>query len=154
MLQDGAYAGLVLLCDHRCIRLHCAFGRQLEFKLCCDGVDAALIAPVRVNAEITRDGENPRRGARHPRIEQIGLAPDIDHGFLRELFRSIRGRAGYVAGRSTLFYGTFGVGYARVENVFTTTNTTNTFTDTGNDNRNAVVRDPAGTLVELVAKRG
>lgn len=26
--------------------------------------------------------------------------------------------------------------------------------DTGNDNRNAVVRDPDGTLVELVAKRG
>lgn len=26
--------------------------------------------------------------------------------------------------------------------------------DTGNDNRNAVVLDPAGTLVELVAKRG
>lgn len=25
--------------------------------------------------------------------------------------------------------------------------------DTGNDNRNAVVRDPDGTLVELVAKR-
>ena len=47
---------------------------------------------------------------------------------------SIRGRAGYVAGQSTLFYGTFGVGYARVKNEFTTTNTVNTFSDNGDRN--------------------
>lgn len=44
---------------------------------------------------------------------------------------SIRGRAGYVAGESTLFYGTFGVGYARIDNYFTSTNGVNTFSDTG-----------------------
>lgn len=45
-----------------------------------------------------------------------------------------RGRVG-LAARSTLFYGTGGVGYARVKNRFTTTNTANAFTDNGNANR-------------------
>lgn len=48
---------------------------------------------------------------------------------------SIRGRAGFTPNNSTLFYGSAGAGYARVMNRFTTTNTANTFTDTGNDNR-------------------
>lgn len=47
---------------------------------------------------------------------------------------SERGRVGFAA-RNTLFYGTGGVGYARINNIFTTTNTANTFTGNGNDNR-------------------
>lgn len=47
---------------------------------------------------------------------------------------SIRGRAGYAANK-TLFYGSFGAGYARIKNDFTTSNTANAFTSTGDDNR-------------------
>lgn len=47
---------------------------------------------------------------------------------------SIRGRAGYAADK-TLFFGSFGAGYARINNEFTTSNTANSFTSTGNDNR-------------------
>lgn len=46
-----------------------------------------------------------------------------------------RGRAGYVAGDSTLFYGTFGVGYARINRDFITNNTANTFTGSGRRNQ-------------------
>lgn len=45
-----------------------------------------------------------------------------------------RGRLG-LAARNTLFYGTGGVGYARVKNRFTTTNTANAFSGNGDDNR-------------------
>lgn len=45
-----------------------------------------------------------------------------------------RGRVGFAA-RNTLFYGTGGVGYARINNIFTTTNTANAFTTNGDDNR-------------------
>lgn len=45
-----------------------------------------------------------------------------------------RGRVGFAADH-TLFYGTGGVGYARVKNRFTTTNTANAFSGNGNDNR-------------------
>jgi outer membrane immunogenic protein len=47
---------------------------------------------------------------------------------------SIRGRAGYAA-NTTLFYGTFGAGYARIDRQFASTNTTNTFTGTGKRNQ-------------------
>ncbi len=47
---------------------------------------------------------------------------------------SIRGRAGYAA-NTTLFYGTFGVGYARIDRSFSTTNTANTFTGRGDRNQ-------------------
>ncbi|KQN24170.1 hypothetical protein ASF00_15020 [Sphingomonas sp. Leaf34] len=43
---------------------------------------------------------------------------------------SARGRLGYAA-NTTLFYGTFGVGYANIDNSFTTGNTANTFTTNG-----------------------
>ena len=43
---------------------------------------------------------------------------------------SIRGRVGYAA-NTTLFYGTFGVGYANIDNSFTTGNTANTFITNG-----------------------
>jgi outer membrane immunogenic protein len=45
----------------------------------------------------------------------------------------LRARLGYAAD-NTLFYATGGGAYARVNNVFTTTNTVNTFTNTGNSN--------------------
>ena len=41
---------------------------------------------------------------------------------------SIRGRAGYVTPGATLFYGTFGASYARIDNEFSSTNGLNTFT--------------------------
>lgn len=47
---------------------------------------------------------------------------------------SARVRAGYAA-NTTLFYGTVGAGYARIANSFTTTNTANAFSDSGNDNQ-------------------
>lgn len=47
---------------------------------------------------------------------------------------SIRGRAGYAAG-TTLFYGTFGAGYARIERSFTTTNSANAFAGSGKQNQ-------------------
>lgn len=43
---------------------------------------------------------------------------------------SIRGRAGYAVD-TTLFYGTFGAGYARIDNLFFTTNTANAFAASG-----------------------
>jgi outer membrane immunogenic protein len=46
---------------------------------------------------------------------------------------SIRGRAGFVAGRSTLFYGAFGPGYLQVDNDFRSTNTANSFSSTNKD---------------------
>lgn len=46
---------------------------------------------------------------------------------------SIRGRAGFVAGRSTLFYGTFGPSYARIDNDFRSTNAANAFASTNKD---------------------
>lgn len=47
---------------------------------------------------------------------------------------SIRGRVGY-AFDTTLFYGTFGPGYARLKNEFFTTNTANAFSTNGNGRR-------------------
>ncbi|GGB36639.1 hypothetical protein GCM10011380_27540 [Sphingomonas metalli] len=47
---------------------------------------------------------------------------------------SVRGRAGYAA-NTTLFYGTFGAGYARIDRQFATTNTVNTFTGSGKRNQ-------------------
>jgi outer membrane immunogenic protein len=41
---------------------------------------------------------------------------------------ALRARAGYVAGQSTLFYGTFGGAYAKIDRSFTTGNTANSFT--------------------------
>ncbi|MHA6721384.1 outer membrane protein [Sphingomonas sp. RS2018] len=46
-----------------------------------------------------------------------------------------RARLGYVAGDSTLFYGTGGVGYARIEREFFTSNAQNAFTGRGDKNR-------------------
>lgn len=46
---------------------------------------------------------------------------------------SLRGRLGFVAGRSTLFYGTFGPGYARINNEFRSTNTANSFAVSDDD---------------------
>lgn len=43
---------------------------------------------------------------------------------------SARGRIGYAA-NTTLFYGTFGGGYARIARSFSTTNTANAFTESG-----------------------
>ncbi len=47
---------------------------------------------------------------------------------------SIRGRAGYAV-NTTLFYGTFGAGYARIDRDFRSTQSTNTFTGTGKRNQ-------------------
>ncbi|MEH3158320.1 MAG: hypothetical protein PGN08_11605 [Sphingomonas taxi] len=47
----------------------------------------------------------------------------------------IRARAGYTPNDTTLFYGTFGPGYARIDRAFGSTNTTNTFTGTGRRNQ-------------------
>ena len=47
---------------------------------------------------------------------------------------SVRARAGYAAG-TTLFYGTFGPGYARIDRSFASTNATNIFTGTGKRNQ-------------------
>lgn len=44
---------------------------------------------------------------------------------------SIRGRLGFVAGRSTLFYGAFGPGYANIDRDFRSSQSTNTFTQSG-----------------------
>lgn len=45
----------------------------------------------------------------------------------------LRGRLGYAAGGKTLFYGTGGAAYARVDHQIDTTNTANSFTVTGKD---------------------
>lgn len=47
---------------------------------------------------------------------------------------SIRGRAGYAV-NTTLFYGSFGAGYARINRLFATTNTANAFTESGRQNQ-------------------
>ncbi|MDQ1232038.1 outer membrane protein [Sphingomonas sp. SORGH_AS_0879] len=47
---------------------------------------------------------------------------------------SVRGRAGYAA-NNTLFYGTFGGGYARINRSFTTSNTANAFALSGDRNQ-------------------
>jgi outer membrane immunogenic protein len=44
---------------------------------------------------------------------------------------SVRGRAGYAA-NTTLFYATGGVGYAKINNDFTSTNTANAYSSNGN----------------------
>ena len=51
---------------------------------------------------------------------------------------SIRGRIGYAPG-TTLFYGTFGPGYARIDREFTSTNTANAFGDFGKRNQWGIV---------------
>lgn len=43
----------------------------------------------------------------------------------------LRARLGYAAGGKTLFYGTGGAAYARVEHSFATSNTANSFTESG-----------------------
>lgn len=47
---------------------------------------------------------------------------------------SIRARVGYTPNNTTLFYGAFGPGYARIDREFTTTNTANGFTESGKRN--------------------
>jgi len=47
----------------------------------------------------------------------------------------IRGRAGYTPNDTTLFYGAFGPGYAKIDRAFGSTNTTNSFTGTGKRNQ-------------------
>ena len=47
----------------------------------------------------------------------------------------IRARVGYTPNDSTLFYGTFGPGYARIDREFTTTNTANSFSERGKRNQ-------------------
>ncbi|WP_267349164.1 hypothetical protein [Sphingomonas sp. GM_Shp_2] len=47
----------------------------------------------------------------------------------------IRGRVGFTPNDTTLFYGTFGPGYARIDRAFGSTNTTNTFTGSGKRNQ-------------------
>jgi outer membrane immunogenic protein len=47
----------------------------------------------------------------------------------------IRARAGFTPNDTTLFYGTFGPGYARIDRAFGSTNTTNTFTGSGKRNQ-------------------
>jgi len=47
---------------------------------------------------------------------------------------SIRGRVGYAPG-TTLFYGTFGPGYTRIDRSFASTNATNSFTGSGKRNQ-------------------
>lgn len=51
---------------------------------------------------------------------------------------SIRGRIGYAPG-TTLFYGTFGPGYARIDRTFTSTNTANSFAQFGKRNQWGIV---------------
>lgn len=51
---------------------------------------------------------------------------------------SIRGRVGYAPG-TTLFYGTFGPGYVRIDREFTTTNTANAFSQFGKRNQWGIV---------------
>lgn len=47
---------------------------------------------------------------------------------------NVRGRVGYAA-NTTLFYGTAGVGYAKIASSFATTNTANAFTESNDDMR-------------------
>ena len=47
----------------------------------------------------------------------------------------VRARAGYTPNDTTLFYGTFGPGYARIDRAFGSTNTTNTFEGSGKRNQ-------------------
>lgn len=44
---------------------------------------------------------------------------------------SVRGRLGYAAGGKTLFYGTGGAAYAKIDNSFSTSNTANAFSNNG-----------------------
>jgi outer membrane immunogenic protein len=48
---------------------------------------------------------------------------------------SVRGRVGYAAGGKTLFYGTYGVGYANIDHRFATTNTANAFSERNDSKR-------------------
>lgn len=48
---------------------------------------------------------------------------------------SVRGRIGFTPNNSTLFYGTFGPGYARIDREFFTTNTANGFAGSGKRNQ-------------------
>jgi outer membrane immunogenic protein len=48
---------------------------------------------------------------------------------------SIRGRIGFTPNNTTLFYGTFGPSYARIDREFFTTNTANGFTERGKRNQ-------------------
>jgi outer membrane immunogenic protein len=48
---------------------------------------------------------------------------------------SVRGRVGFTPNNTTLFYGTFGPGYARVDRDFFTTNTANGFAERGKRNQ-------------------
>jgi outer membrane immunogenic protein len=48
---------------------------------------------------------------------------------------TIRGRAGYTPNNTTLFYGTFGTGYARIDRSFFSTQSVNTFTGRGKRNQ-------------------
>lgn len=63
---------------------------------------------------------------------------------------NLRARAGYVAGESTLFYGTFGAGYARIDRSITSSNTANAYTERGKRNRFGTV---AGGGVETMLGR-
>ena len=47
----------------------------------------------------------------------------------------IRARAGFTPNDQTLFYGTFGPGYARIDRDFTSSQSTNTFTQSGKKNQ-------------------
>jgi outer membrane immunogenic protein len=47
----------------------------------------------------------------------------------------IRARAGYTPNNTTLFYGTFGTGYARIDRSFRSSQSTNTFTGSGKRNQ-------------------
>jgi len=67
------------------------------------------------------------------RVSAFSVTP-ANYVFNREIEweGSARLRAGYAA-KTTLFYATGGIGYANIKNTFTTTNTANSFTDTGNE---------------------
>lgn len=74
-------------------------GRKLRFRSQCDDARifivaltfalaclAALLAPQRIDAQITRDREDPRRSAVAAGHKQVGFAPNGEHRFLGYFF--------------------------------------------------------------------
>jgi outer membrane immunogenic protein len=65
---------------------------------------------------------------------------------------SARGRLGVVAGNSALFYATGGVSYAKMDQLFTTSNTTNSFTEVNDDKMRFGIQAGGGVEVALTPK--
>ena len=74
------------------------------------------------------------------------ISRGIDYGF------AVRGRVGWTPNGGGLFYGTAGVGYAKMKHVFRTTNTTNSFDEVNPDSWRWGWQDGGGAEVMVAPK--